>query len=300
MLKKSLLIVLALILLDLLAGFLLRMLYFSQKSNPLYRTTYTLHKVNKELIILGSSRANHHYSDSVLQADLQKKYYNGGIDGEFFVYSYAMLHGITKRYKPSLLIMDVNPDALSNRIYNSNSSAKLRPYYREDKFYLDIAGRFDPYEKIKAVSKIFPFNGKLFSIIYGNLKTDPTDTIGYFPLLGSKDSAVFFNKKAVKPVANDPKLERIFDECLHMAKFNNINLVMIISPLFEYRAEDDASVNKMKELCTKHKIPLLDFGHSPNFSGKKELFYDIDHLNHEGAVLFSKELAQKLKALQFL
>ncbi|MFZ1527860.1 MAG: hypothetical protein WAT19_03860 [Ferruginibacter sp.] len=300
MLKKSLLILLALVLLDLLAGFLLRKLYFSQKSNPLYRTTYTLHKVNKELIVLGSSRANHHYSDSVLSTDLQKTYYNGGIDGEFFLYSYAMLHGITKRYKPSLVIIDVNPDALSKRVYNSSSSAKLRPYYREDRFYLNMAGRFDAYEKIKAVSTIFPFNGKLFSMIYGNLRTDPTDTIGYFPLYGSKDSAVFFNRKAAKTVQNDPRLELMFEECINMAGKNNIKLVILISPLYEYRVQDDASVNKMKELCAKYNTPLLDFGHSINFAGKKELFYDIDHLNNEGAIRFSKELAQKLKELKLL
>jgi hypothetical protein len=295
MIKKILLFFVALVLVDLVLGFLLRQLYFRQQSNPLFRTTYTLRHMDKEVVILGSSRANHHYTDSVFKKKLGKSYYNGGVDGEFFIYSYAMLYGIQKRYTPSLVVIDVNADALSGREFNTTGFSKLRPYYKEDTFFSALTSSFDAYEKIKSVSSLFPFNGKFFSIINGNLQRNDRDTVGYFPLEGSKDSLLFFKRQVSKTVDNNSELERIFEDCLKLAQKKGIKLALVISPVYERPAAADASLAKMKEITGKYKVPFLDYSTSPNFLGRKDLFYDQEHLNNKGAVLFSEELTEVLK-----
>jgi hypothetical protein len=297
MIKKILLFFAALVLVDLVLGFLLRQLYFRQKSNPLFRTTYTLRQMDKEVVILGSSRANHHYTDSVFIKKLGKSYYNGGVDGEFLIYSYAMLYGIQKRYTPSLVVIDVNADALSDREFNTTGFSKLRPYYKEDAFFSALTGRFDAYEKIKSVSSLFPFNGKFFSIINGNLQRNERDTVGYFPLEGSKDSLQFFRKQVLKPVDNRPELERVFEDCLKLARKKAIKLVLVVSPVYEHPTVAGTSLARMKEIAARYQVPFFDYSTSPDFLGRKNLFYDQEHLNSRGAVLFSEEVTEVLKAL---
>src|SRR5579885_1123861 len=53
--------VVMLFLLDFVIGSALRYFYFKQDSGLLYRTTYSMDSTRAEILIFGSSTANHHY-----------------------------------------------------------------------------------------------------------------------------------------------------------------------------------------------------------------------------------------------
>jgi hypothetical protein len=65
--KKILILLVIIALFDLMIGFLLNYLYFRQKSGLFYRATYAIEKTNADVLVFGSSRANHHYVPEVFE-----------------------------------------------------------------------------------------------------------------------------------------------------------------------------------------------------------------------------------------
>ena len=297
--KKILFFIAVLIVTDFVGGAVLRKIYFSQKSNQYFRTTYTLQNEEKQLVVLGSSRAIRHYSDSIFANGLNMTYYNGGADGEFLTYSYAMFHGITERYKPDLVILDITAHALSDLSFNNTNIASLRPYYSLDPFYKKLTYGFSFSEPIKNLSRIFPYNNKIFSILSGIKRTNSTDTIGFFPLQGVIDTNYIKNNKNT-PVPNNPALVKMYNDFLKEAKAKEINLVVAISPVF-YKPE--SAINSVKEIeaiTKRNEIPFFDYSSDTTYLGKSHLFYDNEHLNKEGSLLFSKNFLEEIVKLRSL
>ncbi len=50
----------------------------------------------------------------------------------------------------------------------------------------------------------------------------------------------------------------------------------------------------MEQLVKETGVEYYDFGFDPEFSSRSELFFDPDHMNREGAALFSEK---KLKPI---
>src|SRR5690554_6228279 len=101
LLKISVLLVL-LVVVDKLVG--LSFTYFTSKAlerapNAM-RTEHTIAKVEAEMIILGASRANHHYNPVILEDSINLSVFNCGKDGKPFYYSAAMFDAIIQRYNP--------------------------------------------------------------------------------------------------------------------------------------------------------------------------------------------------------
>ena len=76
-------------------------------------------RAEHEILILGSSRAHHHYDSPFLSDTLGIDVYNGGIDGNGVVLAYGILEMVLNRYKPKLVVFDVEP-AFNINIYISN------------------------------------------------------------------------------------------------------------------------------------------------------------------------------------
>jgi hypothetical protein len=85
-------IILFLILLafDRVGGAILRHYYFSQTSGSWYRTTYSIDSTRADILVFGSSRANHHYVPEVFEDSLNMSFYNTGQDGNLILNNYAI------------------------------------------------------------------------------------------------------------------------------------------------------------------------------------------------------------------
>ena len=111
-LRKFLLIVICLFLLDKGLGLILQHYYFKIRHGELGRTTYVMDSCAAETIILGSSRAAHHYVSPVIADILNSSCYNAGQDKQRLIYCLAILKSIYRRYSPKEIILDLNPTAL--------------------------------------------------------------------------------------------------------------------------------------------------------------------------------------------
>ncbi len=281
---------------DRTTGKVIQYFYFKEKSGLHYRTTYSIDKTSEDILIFGSSRANHHYHPEVFENILGLSYYNVGRDGNFIFYHAAILKGILKRYSPKIIILDfvkgefqINPNS-----YDRLSS--LLPYYQSHPEIQPIIKLRSKYEKIKLLSHLYPYNSTIVTIAAGNAefnKERKIDIKGYVPLTGTWKNPILY-ENALSYYDIDSLKVFMFESFLKDCINSDIGLFIVCSPYYKKSYNTDYSIILAQELAKKYRIPFLDFSNNTLFLNSSELFYDVEHLNDKGAKVFSNVLIDTL------
>jgi hypothetical protein len=283
--------------LDFSAGNILRYYYFKQKSGLQYRSNYAFEKTTEDILILGSSRANHHYIPSIFEKNIRQSCYNAGKDGEMIFYHYAVLKSVLKRYTPKIIIIDFHNSDLQNDERGYNRLSTLLPYYKTHKEVRPIAELKGPLEKWKLCSSIYPFNSSLFTIALNNARLNKReDQQGYLPVYGS------WNMPMMPDMDTDDKgidtikrniYESLIKDCLE----KKIQLFIVKSPTYVKNPPADTYVLEIKKIASHFNVPFFDYSNDPRFiidNGK--LFHDRSHLNDSGAHLFSEIIVKVISS----
>lgn len=291
-LKRFILFFAILFVLDLSIGKALEYFYFKQESGLMYRTTYSLEQTNAELLVFGSSRANHHYVPSVFEKELNMSYYNVGRDGSFILYHYAILEGILKRYTPKTILLDVSEKEFikDNEAYERLSC--LLPYYKNHSEIQQIINLRSKLEKYKILSSIYPFNSSLFTMAIGNTeynKQRKQDNNGYIALQGHWRMPIEALNSPSNEVLDSIKI-KYYEKFISKCKSAGIKLNIIHSPHYFRLINTDGSLEKAKSIAKINHIPFYDLSNDSIFLYNPDLFSDTYHLNGEGAIIFTNKL----------
>ena len=277
------------VILDFGLGFILKQLYFGQTSGFQYRTTYSLEKTKAELLIFGSSRANHHYHPEKFEKKLNLTYYNTGRDGTSILYDYAILQGVLERYTPKIIILDFNISQFEKSQETYDRLSFLLPYYKTHKEIRHIVDLKGPNEKFKMISNIYPYNSSIFRIIAGNSefnKKRSRDTNGYVALT----KIMTLHKPPAIETLNytiDSLKITIYESFIMDCINSKIKLYILCSPSSFKIDFIDQSIKIGSEIAEKFNIPFIDFSNTPIFFNNCSLFADMYHLNDEGAKVYS-------------
>ncbi|MEO9146713.1 MAG: hypothetical protein ABI237_14270 [Ginsengibacter sp.] len=294
---KAILFLFLLIILDFTIGNTLRYLYFKQDSGLLYRTTYSLDSTKAELLIFGSSTANHHYNPSIFEKRLNTSVYNTGRDGNTIFYNYAVFQSVLKRYIPKVAILDFNVEEFKVYPDNYDRISSLLPYYQTHPELHSIIQLKSPYEKYKLLSKIYPYNSLIFTILVGNTDFNRTrdninDDKGYVPL-----SHVWHRELTTQTAVSyqlDSNKINFLKSLIGESKSNGIRLYISISPRFIKYEGEDLSVEIVRKIANESNIPFFDFSKDTLFWKHNEYFADRSHLNNTGATIFSNMVIDKI------
>jgi len=293
---KLLLLLVMIKAIDMAIGSVLRHFYFRQSSGLEYRTTYSMEKTTADLIVLGSSRANHHYPPDVFEKKLDLSFYNAGRDGEHIFYHYAVLKSMLKRYTPKVVLLDFNNAELIQGKEKYDRISSLLPYYKTHEEIRTLIELKSPYEKLKLFSSIYPFNSDLFTIAIGNTEAnknrDP-DFKGYVPLSRKWKEAIQQNNGAGN-TAIDTVQVNIYKAFINDCLSRKIKLYVICSPYFIQFTNVDSSLIIAKNIAAQNHVSFLDYSGDTSFTKHPELFDDPSHLNADGAKIFANKLADEI------
>ncbi len=293
--KSFFFIVVIIYLLDLVIGSGLKYLYNNQASGYLYRTNYAIDSTTSRYLVLGSSRANHHYDSKIFEEELKSTFYNCGRDGQNIIYSCALTSAIITRYKPEMIIIDVLPNEFTAKDEDRLSS--LLPYH-DNTAIKPFLKYYSPFEDIKLISHIYPYNSLLTSLIAGlssQNRTKSEDYHGYSKLEGVLTDQKLDEFRESGQV--DSVKIRVFSALLNRLHDSRIPTLVIFSPLyFNYKPTISAII--CDSLCSKFKsVKFLNFADYPEF--KDPMYYnDVNHLNESGAKLFSKKIVKSIQLLE--
>ncbi|WP_158826214.1 hypothetical protein [Mucilaginibacter lacusdianchii] len=284
--KSFLVILLAILLCDWLLGNALGYLYSKQQSGVLYRTSYAIDSTKADYLVVGASRANHHYDPRVFESSIHSSFYNCGRDKQSIFYSCAVISSILNRYTPKYVIIEIKPDEFSQ--FEEGELATLLPYYNNNavKPYLKYNGKF---QQVKMLSHIYPYNSLITNLLVGLDRNWIEDYKGYVP-----KTSVISNTKLEplkeKGATDSLKVKELYNL---LGRLNNKNIptLLVISPM-HYKYVNSVTTSICQQADEKFSnTAFLNFANNKSWIDNK-LYSDDYHLNVNGARLFSKQIAE--------
>ncbi|MDP1620908.1 MAG: hypothetical protein Q8M08_01080 [Bacteroidales bacterium] len=274
----------------------MKFFYFRQSSGLLFRTTYAIDSTKADILVFGSSRANHHYVPEIFEDSLNGTFYNTGRDGNFILYNYAIFKTIIQRYQPKLIIMDINPEELEFNANTYERLSSLLPYSRDHKEIRSITALRSPWEKIKLFSSVYPYNSLLLTIAVGNLEYNRNrkpDIKGYVPVFRKMKNEKVDTIQVEYGFPDRNKINAL-SQIINICKQQKIQLLFVRSPVYSI-IHDKYFNNIISDLCSEYKVNYFDLSNQEIFITSPAWYVDRNHLNDEGARVFSNLVVNCIK-----
>lgn len=255
-----------------------------------------LMKDTHDVIILGSSRACHHYDSPFLSDTLGLDVYNAGYDGNGCILAYGILDLILERYHPKLVLFDVSKN-FDIIVYDDNHYkryiSRLKPYYQNviiGKLIKDVS----LIEWYKIHSGLFRYNSKILNLFVDFVSNNKKSNSGYKPAYGELNT-LSNNKLAENEVAIDSFKLKYTEKLIKLAQTYDVKIAFFVSPL--YRGENPNVYKPIIDICNNHNVPLFNYYADPYFMNHSELFKDKGHLNANGARKYSSIVVKDILLL---
>lgn len=265
---------------------------YSTKDNKLNYAAYN--NDNAELLILGSSRASHHYVPSILTDSLGMSCANLGVDGQGILYHYALFHMLVQHNSPRIIIYEFGGfdwEDEGDTTYATNEH--LAPLYgRSDSIDTLINRVGQNYARILSLLNTYKYNGRIHNVLINTHHM--ANHNGYDPLYGERkviESNEPNNENRIEQTPIHPDkidyLKRLIKDC----KDRGILLVFAMSPTMGTISTIGPKI--LSEICGD-EITILDYRKLFN---QNELFKDNVHLNDLGARCYTSHIATELKGI---
>lgn len=297
-LRAILTFALLLILLDRVIGGAFRTLYFRTKTGEGGGLINFALQQNPELLILGSSRAKHHFDAGIISKTLSMSAYNAGINGQDFLYA-SMLLDLRRHVEPAPKVILFHVDTVS---FGENTEeitrAKVFSYYLERSAIVRATLLRSFADRLKYLSLSYRANGKVLPILT-NLKPRRESTNGFVALSGLMKTPQSFDRPTPPPW---PLKLKFLEDIVRTCHANGVKLFFVNSPRFLVneieRKEHQVWRAQLAEILKPYPdvelIELNSLTHPETFQ-RPEIYRDSGHMNRAGAELFSRLLAADLQ-----
>jgi hypothetical protein len=263
--------------------------------------------INADIVVSGSSRALVHYDPRIIAQRTGATAFNIGLDGSQTDMQLARLRTyLSHNRKPRLIVHNLDAFSLQTSREEFYEPAQYLPYLDETPIY-------------SAISRIRPGAWKWRYVpLYGYAVEDLKLTwirgllglVGRHPkedhILGYKPRDERWNEdferyKAMNPngveyaIMADGAAE--LEALVRLCSAEGIPLILVYSP--EYSEVQGMTRNRARIfehfhiLARAFSVPFWDYSSSP-ISSQKSMFYNSQHLNADGAAVFSREIASRL------
>lgn len=136
----------------------------NKSSYEIGRTQYSLYDVNSPVVIVGSSRAAHHYIPQIISDSLGCDVYNIGRDGCFFLYNNAVINELIARYTPRVIIRECSVNSLN--FSDDDKISNLYPYYNRLSYVTSVTNNYsDVKERLKLKINSYRYNSSAIKIL---------------------------------------------------------------------------------------------------------------------------------------
>lgn len=294
---KILLFIAIVIAIDFGVGYVGDYLISHVKSGDTKRTNDLVMNDCHDVLILGSSRAHHHYDTPFLSDTLGLDVYNAGYDGNGVILAYGLLELMLERYQPKLIIYDVEPTFDIN-VYERDDNHKryisrLRPYYRH-KAIGEIIEDVSSEEWYKVHSGMIRYNMSILTMLTENLRNDVDERKGFSPLEGEYDREP--DNKETKGELDSFKL-KYFEKLVTLAQTKQIPIIVVASP--KYGSSSSSCLEPVVDICKQNNVEFYDYYADVEFMKHKEWFKEPMHLNNVGANEFSYRIYEKISFMLY-
>lgn len=280
---------------DQLVGRALRHAYSHVRYDEIGKLNYIADSARTSVIIIGSSRALHHYVPSIITDSTGLSCYNCGIEAGNIYLDYALLRTVLQRYKPHVIIYEFHYGYDAMRYDAPNPSInKVRPLWQlkcRDSLLCDI----DPMERVHMLSAIYPYNSLLADIVLAsNRHNSPYNNAladhGYVPQFHvikrhHESYATYTRALSGKKLGY---LKKLAAEC-------GSRLIVATSPYYEPQPDMRAVHQPVVDLFARYHVQFIYLAQDSALVGKPIYWDDAGHLNDRGARVFTSQMIHLAK-----
>lgn len=298
--KKVLLFFALIAIIDVACGFGFKYLRAHAKSGDTQKNYYISEKCCEDILILGSSRAARHYDPKVVEEAFGLSCYNAGEPGCGIITAYARYRLIVTRKRPKVVIYEVSPrfDYFKGDD-NSKYLGRVRQYADKPDIkamFLDLG---DILSRLRLMSNMYKNNSFIVHNVMDNL-SGSKDNKGFKPLLGEmKKGTKYKPNRQQEPEIDSVKLSYL-EKLIVELKQQNMKIFFVVSPKGINQNEaslETAQYGPIINLCQKYGIPFINHTFMAGISDHRQYFHDIQHLNREGAIIYTEAVCKELKDL---
>lgn len=302
-LLSTLLVVLAVGVVDKTAGFVLDYLWHRiPVTQDMGKGQFARNEVNTDLVIIGSSRAAHHYDVNMISDSLSYSAYNLGLDGCFFLDNCCVMHALIIRYSPKIIILEIADDAMYAEA--ENHMEMLYNYYWSDVYVKDIVNHEEGWlTGLKLMSSLYRHNANSFKTIGYGLKglrsrkqNDPLN--GYAPIAYKEKRKELKLRKPdnSKMLTISEWKKTLLSDLLKEAFAKGIKIYVVTSPLFVAPNNiNQKSKEAIDSICKDFGASYWDYSSESLFLNHPQWFNDGAHLNEVGASVFTKMIISRIQ-----
>lgn len=265
------------------------------------KTDYALNRVDAQIVIVGSSRAAHHYDSRIIADSTSKTAYNVGRDGCFFSHNCCLINSILDRYTPEVLVWEFSPEYLYE---DRGQITSLYPYYSKNSYVTNLINEDVSWsEKVKLYSNIYRYNSLLIRILsrFSLSQAAFLDSNCGFEPLSPKEHLVPLELTEKKSSDSDDKsydnesykrnVSRL-SYIINRAKTMGVKLILVTSPIYAI-CHDSDELELLKSLCSSENILYLD--NRGLYLDNPTYFNDQTHMNSIGANQYTKSFVSMFK-----
>jgi hypothetical protein len=292
------------VLVDCLCGICFPLLQSHAKGGSTRMNYYVSDECDVDILVLGSSRAQHHYVPRILDS-LGGVAYNAGNDGMGAVLGLGRYQMCAEKHVPKIVIHDISSFDYQ-RDDNSKYLKYLRPYGDRPYIRNIISQIGEPFIDLKMLSNMYRNSSRIIPNIRDLFANDNPDNRGYLPLYKKCKNCDHNSLKVDSSslVLDSIKL-KIFDQFILETTRRGSKLYFAISPKFSSEigeSSDSLVTHKLppsyayaESLAKRYNIPLLNNMYILGISDNPDFFADQTHLNNEGALAYSRKIVQDLR-----
>lgn len=256
---------------------------------------YVCEKAAEDILIMGSSRALHHYVPEVVSEQTGMSCFNAGQDGNGIVLQYGRWKMISKHHVPKVLIYDIEPVFDFSEDDKTRYIDRLKPFAGDKDVKEYVSGLF-PMERYKLLSCMYCYNYKFIEIM-SDCARHPENNNGYIPFYTHIRQDLIDKERSSEKVVLG-KIDEVKLKCLvnliDEAKSMGVKVVLVSSPY--WKGYNDYNLEVIRQLAEDKGVVFLDYADS-EIRNNPDWFADSMHLNDDGAQVFTADVTEKIKQI---
>jgi hypothetical protein len=235
-----------------------------------------------DVVIMGTSRANNHFVADLFEKKGLKSF-NYGISGShLFETSLLLKVMIANKFQIKNLILEADL-SICNEKRDEGITARFMPYIHTNSIIKEHYKKESDFKQLYYVPfyRYIKFDAKIgFREVYEVLSKKPTNTLynkGYYPLISDKKGSMKNDISTLKVIRN-----KYYEEIKKLCKQNNINLIVVMTPMCKNTKGLDYFDNVKKQ--------YPEINNFENIVTDDRYFASCGHLNNEGAIIYTNHI----------
>lgn len=256
---------------------------------------YVCKKATEEIIIMGSSRATHHYVPEIISKKLGMSCFNAGQDGNGIILQYGRWKMLSERYTPKLIIYDIT-SAFDVEVNDNMAYVdRLKPFCGE-LTVKDYVSGVSPMERFKTLSSMYCYNYKFIEMAFDYLrKGDYKSSRGYIPLNGHIRKEIVGKAEPDKRHSIEMDSVKLFylERLVKEAREKGAQVLLVVSPSWKGGNLTADAYAIIKTMAEEYRFQFVEYIDS-EMCNNPDNFEDSSHLNDKGARVFTCDLLTRI------